>query len=151
MSVPIPEKLRCSSGISPVKMSQIPSKNVPRFFGSFIGRLHSANTLSVFVKTRVTRRRLKPPLHTERAGNIQGVGGVQRHGDRAHKYVRVERARDLLFGVLAGQTFMLRYSFHRLFSLRQGRSENILWVLSTGGDSKLFISQQMFRLPSLEQ
>jgi hypothetical protein len=41
MSVPIPEKLRCSSGMSPVKMSQMPSKNVPRFFGNFIGKLLS--------------------------------------------------------------------------------------------------------------
>ena len=42
MSVPIPEKLRCSKGINPVRISQIPSRNVPRFFGSFIGK-----TLSV--------------------------------------------------------------------------------------------------------
>lgn len=43
MSVPSPEKLRLSSGISPVKMSQIPNKSMPRFLGGFIGRLLSAN------------------------------------------------------------------------------------------------------------
>jgi len=45
ISVPIPEKLRLSSGISPVKMSQIPVKSMPRFLFSCMGRLLSANEL----------------------------------------------------------------------------------------------------------
>jgi hypothetical protein len=36
MRVPSPEKLRLSSGINPVKMSQILNKSMPRFLGSFI-------------------------------------------------------------------------------------------------------------------
>jgi hypothetical protein len=49
MRVPSPEKLILSSGISPVKMSQIPNKSMLKFLGSFIGSLLSANELSVFV------------------------------------------------------------------------------------------------------
>jgi len=48
MSVPSPEKLRLSSGINPVKISQIPVKSIPRFLFSFTGRLLSANELRVW-------------------------------------------------------------------------------------------------------
>jgi hypothetical protein len=49
MRVPSPEKLILSSGISPVKMSQIPNKSMLKFLDSFIGRLLSENELIVFV------------------------------------------------------------------------------------------------------
>ncbi len=49
MRVPSPEKLMLNSGISPVKMSQIPNKSMLKFLDSFIGRLLSENELIVFV------------------------------------------------------------------------------------------------------
>jgi hypothetical protein len=47
MSVPSPEKLRLKSGISPVKMSQIPNNSMPRFLVNFIGRLLSTIELRI--------------------------------------------------------------------------------------------------------
>src|SRR5450759_4680994 len=67
MRVPSPEKLRLSSGISPVKMSQMPNKSMPRFVGSFIRRFLSANELRVSDGKRgMTRRRLTPKLSRAR-------------------------------------------------------------------------------------
>lgn len=43
MRISSPEWLKCNRGISPIKMSQIPNKIMPRFLGSFIGSFLSVN------------------------------------------------------------------------------------------------------------
>jgi hypothetical protein len=54
--VPSPEKLRLSNGIRPVKMSQMPSRSMPRFFGNFIGGILSSVELRVFYGKRGSAR-----------------------------------------------------------------------------------------------
>jgi hypothetical protein len=61
MRVPSPEKLILSSGISPVKMSQIPNKSMLKFLDSFIGRLLSENELSALIKISTIPTRHQRP------------------------------------------------------------------------------------------